>query len=140
MPTRRALIRSIPSSPHYGWLEFAPSARRGYACTATLAIDADEWGIELDMINPYRHFMAEFFEELARCSDGWSGTKSWHSEFQQMEVDAAYDGEVGVRFDVWMCWPPERVEERSGSVVVSADDLPRFARDVRAVLRLDRHR
>ncbi len=58
---------SARESPHVGMLELSEAQRRRseFVCTASLEIDGERSSIGLDMINPYLHDMAGFFEELA---------------------------------------------------------------------------
>jgi Family of unknown function (DUF6228) len=136
----QATLRSVPSSPTFGVLRFTGAAHRGggdFKCLATIEANTDTYEVELDMIDPYRDDMLGFFEDMARHKRGWSGVMSWESEFAEMKLDVRNPEGGDVTFDVSMRWPPNYEDDWSGSLVVNADQLPRFAEAMRKLMGAD---
>jgi hypothetical protein len=79
----RAVLRTTPSSPHIGRIEFSnPRRESGYfVCTGTLESDGEEWSVDIEMIDVYMTDMLGFFSDMARHVRGWWGVMSWESEF-----------------------------------------------------------
>ena len=134
----QAVLFSGPTSPHVGRIEFSePKALRGYfTCSATLGLDGEEWSVGLEMIWEFRSDMLGFFEELAASAEGWSGTKEWDSEFQEVSIRATSPGDGIAILDVVLCWPPEYEIQREGTIHVRLEELPRFAETMRSFLRM----
>jgi hypothetical protein len=135
-------IYSAPGAPRVGRIEFSePKLHRNvhyFSCTGLLALDGEEWLVELEMIRPYRRDMLGFFEELAVAADsGWQGTKRWDSEFGEMRIDASNDGSGLTRLHtfVWIR-PIGDEDEQSGVLMVRSEELPRLAEEMRRFLQL----
>ena len=130
-----AALRSAPGSPNVGRVEFGPTARAkgGWAGPATVEYNGEEWAVDLDMIDAYTSDMVGFFEEIARQREGWEGLKRWRSEFSEMTLRASNpgDGLVRITFELWWSKRDPLDNDREGELEVRADDLPRFATQVR---------
>jgi hypothetical protein len=126
-----------------GRIEFGPMRRQsgGWAGTATVAYDGEEWGVELDMIDPYRQALVAFFDELARESKhGGVGASRWKSEFSELTLEArgAGDATVTLRFELWWSRDDALDNDREGELRVRAEELPSFAAQIRAIAGVDR--
>lgn len=122
-------------------MEFShPQLRRGYfTCTGLLALDGEEWLVEMEMIEPYRADMLGFFEEIAdEAEAGWDGVKSWKSEFAELRVDATNDGRGVTVLHAFIrsTRPIGEEDEQSGVLVVANRALVRVADEMRRFLRL----
>jgi hypothetical protein len=134
-------IYSAPGAVHVGRLEFSePRFPRGYfACTGMLALDGDEWLVEMEMIGPYRSDMLGFFEEMAsEAEPGWRGTRSWESEFHEMRVEATNDGRGLTTLGVLIQWmrPVGEEDDRYGELTVASAELTRLALEMKRFLHL----
>jgi hypothetical protein len=134
-----AVLRSAPSSPRVGQLEFGATrrAQQGWAGTATVEYDGDTWAIDLDMIDVYRSEIVEFFDEIA--VPGWTGTSRWQSEFAELTIEAQSGQDALVALDVRLWWSrgDELDNEREGQLIVRRDALPQFARQLRKLTMRD---
>jgi hypothetical protein len=133
----QATLRSVPSSPTFGYLRFSGAGHRGggdFKCLATVEANSETYEVELEMIDPYRRDMLGFFEDMGRHRRGWSGVMSWESEFAEMKLDVRNPDGGDVTVDVLMRWPPSYEDEWSGSLVVNADELPRAAEAMRKLM------
>ena len=128
-----AALRSAPSSPHVGQIEFGATrrARRGWAGTATVEYDGETWAIDLDMIDVYLSEMLGFFDEIA--APDWTGPSQWQSEFAELTIDAQDGQDALVALDVRLWWSrgDELDNERYGQLIVRRDVLPQFAHELR---------
>ncbi len=128
-----AVLRSAPSSPHVGQIEFGATrrARQGWAGTATVEYDGDIWAIDLDMIDVYLSEMVGFFDEIA--SPDWTGPSQWQSEFAELTIEAQDGQDALVALDVRLWWSrgDELDNEREGQLIVRRNALPQFARQLR---------
>jgi hypothetical protein len=87
------------------------------------------------MISAYRADMLGFFEDTGAEAAGWDGAKEWRSEFDEMYVRATNAGEGVAVLEVWI-YARGDDWERSGTIHVRADELPRFAERMRSFLRM----
>lgn len=134
-----AVLHAAPSSPHVGRIEFGHTRRsqRGWAGTATIDYDGDTWAIELEMIEPFLADMIGFFDEIARPD--WSGPTRWESEFQEVALSATgADGLAKLAFRIWWSRADELDNEREGELLVSREELPVFAEQLRELTQLKR--
>jgi uncharacterized protein DUF6228 len=139
-----AVLHSAPSSPHVGRIEFGQTRRGsgGWAGTATVAYDGEEWGVELDMIDVYTSDMVGFFEEIARERRGWSGVKRWRSEFEELTLEATNPGHavIELTFSLWWSRGDALDNERQGEVHIRADEVPAFVGQIRELTGLQARR
>jgi hypothetical protein len=128
-----AVLRSAPSSPHVGQIEFGATrrARQGWAGTATVEYDGDIWAIDLDMIDVFVSDTVGFFDEIA-ASD-WTGQSRWQSEFAELTIEArdVQDDLVALDIRFWWSRGDELDNEREGQLIVRRDALPDFAHRLR---------
>jgi Family of unknown function (DUF6228) len=128
-----AVLHSAPASPHVGRIEFSQKDRKKDSWAATVALDGEEWRVELDMIGPFVSGMVGFFDEVAREQHGWSGVKRWRSEFSEMTLEARNlgNGLIALTFSLWWSLGDPLDNEREGELHVRADELPAFAARLR---------
>jgi uncharacterized protein DUF6228 len=138
-------IHSAPDAPHVGRIEFSePKLHRNdhyFSCTSLLALDGEEWLVELEMIHAYRSDMLGFFEELAAAADsGWQGAKRWDSEYGEMRIDASNDGRGFTNLHTFVSWnrPVGEEDWQSGILVARSAELHRLAEEMRRFLQLAR--
>ena len=104
-----------------------------------MALDGDEWLVEMEMIEPYRSDMLGFFEEMAsEAQTGWRGTRLWESEFSEMRVDATNDGGGLTTLGVLIHWmrPVGEEDERYGKLTIASAELTRVAHEMQRFLDL----
>jgi hypothetical protein len=135
----RVALRSAPTSPRSGAIEFSGAGRRdgGFICVAALMLDGEEWSVELDMISPYVAAMVGFFEEMADAADGWPDVKAWESEFDELTIWARNEGTGLVALDVRLRSAGYEDDIRS-TFEARAEELPRVAEEMRDFARMER--
>lgn len=112
------------------------NARNYFRCTATLTVEGEPASVELEMITPYRSMWVEYFADLAGQIDGWKGRKVWDSEFAELRLACANDGDGPVEVDVLLRWPPTYEHERRGTLRVKREDIVRVRDELPEFLRL----
>ena len=136
-----AILRTGPTSPTFGSLEFSGRAHAGggdFKCLATIEANDQTYEVELEMIDPYRAAMRGFFEEIGRTArQGWPGEQRWESEFAELRICASSRGTGEVRFDVLMRWPPSYDDGWEGTMVFAAEAVERFAQRMKQLMRME---
>lgn len=97
----------------------------------------------MSWIPHYVEEAADFFADLARHADGWSGTKTLRTQDDDLILDCTHDGQViyaSARLLDW--WDPYSTDsspyerkELTTTLTLEPPALERFAEEFRAVVR-----